>query len=447
MFGRIDTLDHRRRRLLGIVQGVVTNLGNKIIGMGVSFLSVPLTIHYLGPERYGVWVALGSLLAWLSLTDFGVGNGLNNVVTTSASQERPDLVRMHLSNGVFMLSALAAVAGLIAIIAWPFIDWAALLGVKNDQARAELGPAIAISLAIFLLKFPLSASGKVYLAYQEGRIGNYWGMVGNVLSLVSLLIVVRTEGGLVWLVIAVSGISLLLTLANNIWVFGFHRPELRPALRYVDFKMMRGAGTLSGKFFLIQIMALITFETDNLVISHYLGAAQVPSYSLTYSLLSYTALPQSLLFGYLWNAYTDAIARRDIAWVSRTFHLNLFLGMALSAVALVAVAFIARPFIGWWAGPEVVPSTALIEWVAAWFMINAFTAPIACLLAAAAHLRLQIIYSTLATVSNIILSINLVQTWGITGVIAASVISYTVFICGPLFFVSERLIVRLQHEM
>ena len=94
-----------------------------------------------------------------------------------------------------------------------------------------------------------------------------------------------------------------------------------------------------------------------------------------------------------------------------------------------------------------VPSTALIAWMAAWSLINAFTNPVACLLASAAHLRTQIIYSAFSTVANIVLSIILVQRWGVEGVIAATVISYSFFICVPCYLDAERLLGRLRHAV
>ncbi len=447
LFSAYHSDDHRRRRLVGLIQGIVTSVGNKSVGMLVSFLSVPLTIRYLGAEQYGAWVTIGSLLAWLALTDFGLGNGLTNAVTTAAGQDRPDLVRMQLSNGLFLLSAVASATALVLAIAWPFIDWSAVFGVKSATARAEIGPAVAVALAIFLLQFPLSIFGKVYLAYQEGRIGNYWGVTGNILSLLALVIVTQTHGGLVWLVVAVSGTSLIVNTASAMWLMYFHRPALRPGARHVHFASMKSLGTVSSKFFLIGIMALVTFQTDNIVVGHFLGSDHVPEYSLTYSLFSYTALPQTILFSYLWTAYSEAIARRDIAWVKRTFHLNLGLGLGFTAVAVLGLAFIAKPFIQWWAGTAVLPSTSLVGWMAAWSMINAFTNPIACLLAAASHLKYQIMYSAVSTVSNLLLSIYLVQHWGVEGVIAATVLSYTVFVCIPIFLDAELLLKRLSKSV
>ena len=444
LFTRIESGDHRRRRLLAMMQGVVTSLGNRIIGVLVTFLSVPLTIGYLGTERYGVWITLGSLLAWLQLSDFGLGMGLTNAVTTAAGQDRPDLVRTHITNGILLLSVISAVVGVVLATAWPFVDWNALFGVAGSAARAEVGPAVAAALAIFLLQFPLGIAGKVYMAYQEGRIGNYWGGAGNILSLLALLAVTRTEGGLVWLVVAVSGTSLLVNAASTAWLFLLHRPSLRPRLAAADVASMRSLSQASGQFFLIQIMALVTFSTDNFIVGHFLGASHVPEYNLTYNLFNYTALPQAIMFSYLWTAYNEAIARRDIAWVRRVFRLNLFLGLGFTAAAVVALGAIAKPFIAWWAGPDVVPSSALVLWMAAWSLVNAFTNPIACLLAAASHLRYQIMYSAASTVSNLALSIYLVQHWGVVGVIAATVMSYVVCVCAPVYIDARLLLTRLQ---
>ena len=444
LFGRITSADHRRRRLLGIIQGVVTSLGNRVIGVLVSFLSVPLTIGYLGAERYGAWVALGSLLAWLQLTDFGLGNGLTNAIATAAGRDRPDLVRMNVSNAFALLLGIGAVVALVAGFAWPHIDWSSLFGLTTTAARDEIGTAAALALGIFILQFPLAVTGRIYIAYQEGRIGNYWATAGNVLSLAALLAVTHTKGGLPALVAAVSGTWLAVNAVSTAWLFLHHRPSLRPSLRLVDFSQMRALGNVGGRFFLIQILALIVFQTDNLVIAHYLGAAHVPQYSLTYTLFGYASLPQSLLFSYLWAAYTEAIARHDIAWVQRTFYLNLWIGLGFTALGVAFLAAIAQPFIGWWAGEAATPTVPLVAWMTAWSMINAFTSPIACLLAAAAHLKRQIIYSAAGTALNIVLTLTLVQSWGVEGVIAATVVSYAVLICGPCYLDGVLLIRKLK---
>ncbi len=430
-FGRVEGSDHRRRRLVSIVQGVVSGLGSRMVAIGVNLLSVPLTVGYLGPERYGVWALIGSLLAWVRLADLGIGNGLTNSLAAAFGADRPDDARAHVSTALAVLTAIAAVLAVMLAVAWPWLDWNGLLGVHSDLARAEVGPAILAAFAAFLFGFPLSVIGPAYNASQNGKLFNYWAMAGNLAGLLALVAVTQTQGGLVWLVVATSGIGLLVQAMSGIWLFVRAVPAMAPRLRSIR---RASAGALLGvgvQFFLIQILALMVFEKDNLMVAHYLGAERVAPYSLTYSLFGLTSLIQTILFRYVWVAYSEAIARRDIDWVRRTFFMNFAFSLGSTAVAVVPLVFIARPFIKLWAGEAVVPPFDLVVWMAAWSMINAFCSPIACLQAAASHMKVQIAYSAVSAVVNVALSVYLVQRWGITGVIAATVISYALFICIP----------------
>jgi O-antigen/teichoic acid export membrane protein len=443
--GRIEESDHPGRRRRGIVQGFVTGLGSRGVGFLVSFLSVPLTIGYLGKERYGVWILLSSLLAWVRLADLGVGNGLRTAIANALGSGRPDLVRTLLSTAFALPCTIAALLGLVAALAWPWIDWVALFGVTTEDARAEVGPAIAASLGFFLLAFPLSITAVTYDALQEGKLQNYWGIAGNIASLVALVVVTRTHGGLVLLVIAISGTGLIVNVLSGVWLFGHYKPLLAPRPRAVQISSVRRLLQAGGTFFLIQIVALVIFQTDNFIVAKFTGSANVPSYSLTYTLFSYSYLPQTILFNYLWVAYADAIARHDIGWVARTLKRNLSFSLGFTLAAVVPLIFIARPFIRLWTRDAVVPPLDLVSWMAAWSLIYAFCSPIACLLAAADHMKAQLVYSAVAAAVNIVLSIMLIKSWGVTGVIAGTVISYLIVVCGPTSIDTYVLLRRLRN--
>ena len=315
------------------------------MGFLVSFLSVPLTIGYLGKERYGVWILLSSLLAWVRLADLGVSPGLRTAIASALGSGRPDLVRILLSTAFALLCTIAAVLGLVAAVAWPWIDWVALFGITTEEARAEVGPAIATSLGFFLLTFPLSITAVTYDALQEGKLQNYWGMAGNIASLVALIVVTHTHGGLVRLVMAMSGTSLIVNILSSVWLFARYKPLLAPRPQAVQMSSVRRLLNSGGTFFLIQIVALVIFQTGNFIVAKFTGSASVPSYSLTYTLFSYSYLPQTILFNYLWVAHADAIARGDIGWVAHTLKRNLSFSLGFTLAAVVPLILIARPFI------------------------------------------------------------------------------------------------------
>ena len=60
----------------------------KVLTLLMGFVSVPLTVDYLGAERYGVWLTISSLLLWVALTDFGLaGNALVNVLSEAVGHD------------------------------------------------------------------------------------------------------------------------------------------------------------------------------------------------------------------------------------------------------------------------------------------------------------------------------------------------------------------------
>jgi O-antigen/teichoic acid export membrane protein len=170
----------------------------------------------------------------------------------------------------------------------------------------------------------------------------------------------------------------------------------------------------------------------------------VPSYNLTYKLFGYCSLVQGLLFNYVWVAYSEAIARRDIDWVRKTFRMNMTFSLLSTSAMVIPLIFIAQPFIRLWAGEVAVPSMRLVYWMAGWTMINAYCSPMACLLAAAGHLKAQLCYAFVCVVANVALTLYLVKEWGAAGVIAGTVLAYLIFMCIPIAVDAGVLLRRLR---
>ena len=51
----------------------------------ISLLSIPLTLGYLGADRFGLWMTIASLQAIFAFADFGLGNGVLNTVAEVAA--------------------------------------------------------------------------------------------------------------------------------------------------------------------------------------------------------------------------------------------------------------------------------------------------------------------------------------------------------------------------
>ncbi len=122
-------------------------------------------------------------------------------------------------------------------------------------------------------------------------------------------------------------------------------------------------------FFVQQVAALVLLSTDNIIIARVLGAEQVTPYSVTWSLLGLTQVLTMGRLPYLWAAYGEALARGDDAWVVRMLGRSLVVGTAAAALLLVPLTLLGQPIIRLWAGPAAVPPSALLWWMAAWYLL------------------------------------------------------------------------------
>src|SRR5215469_17585816 len=106
---------YERYRRAGVTAS--TSYIAKALTILTGFVSVPLTIAYLGAERYGVWLTISSLLLWLALTDFGLaGNALVNVLSEAVGNDDRVSAQQYTASAFWALLAIALVFAAIFVM-------------------------------------------------------------------------------------------------------------------------------------------------------------------------------------------------------------------------------------------------------------------------------------------------------------------------------------------
>lgn len=438
--GRGQVANDNQRRYVRIVQGISSGLLSKGVNVIVGVISVPLTVRYLGGERYGVWITISTALAWITLADFGMSSSLTNALSEAYASERNDLAQSYFASAFWLLILVALVLGFVFFSCWRLVDWDRVFNVETAQAQAELAPAVAVAFVIFLLNFPFSSISKIYGAYQEVAIANAWTATGSVLGLLGLVVVTYLKGSLVALILAVSGAALLTSMISAIWVFWRSKPWLIPHPARITRDAIKKLSELGGMFFVLQLAWLALFQTDNLIIAHFLGARSVTPYSVTWRLFTYASIFQLLAGSSYWPAYSEAFSRGDRAWVRHSFRINFAVTIVSTLCLAIPMVLFGQWIIGKWAGAQAVPTFGLLCLMGVWSVINAAMSSQACILAGTGKIKGQTIYAILAAVVNLALSIVLVQRIGLTGVILGTVAAYAVCVFVPQWIEVERAI-------
>lgn len=412
-------------------QGAASSLISKGVVLAVSAISIPITVRYLGAEDFGVWVSISTTLSMLLVLDFGVANSLTNFVSEAYARDDRDHASTYTTTALGVVLVVALLLGCLAWWIWPLLHWDRLFHLASAAEAPRVGRAVAAALAIFLVGLPAGLAPKILGGYQELRTANLFTALGSLLNLLSIILVAHFHEGLVALVTASSAALVGANLLALLWIFFFHKPWLAPSLKHVNGVAARRMMQSGSEFFALQIAGLIAFNSDNLVVIHYLGPAEVAAYSVAWRLVGYAAIAQTLITPALWPAFSEAFSRGDLSWIRDTFRRTMILTMAIAVSASLLFALVGRWIIRIWATRAAVPTQGLLLLMCVWVLISTFMNNTATVLVAKGETRLLAGLGLAAAVLNLVLSIYWVQRIGAPGVVLGTIVSYLILLVGP----------------
>lgn len=421
-------LHHRTKRLVISAASAVVNKGIMLI---VNLVSVPIMVRYLGAELFGIWAILSTTLTLLLTFDLGVSSSLTNFISEAYAHDDKDFAGTYSTTAFGIMTGLSLLLGLLAWIIWPWLHWQQLFHLSSPAESSMVSRAAAGALGVLLLGMPASLGAKILGGYQELGISNAFAAAGGVLNLIGLLLLVWMHAGLAALTIASCGILVAINVVSVVWIWACHKPWLMPRFRHLTGDAARRLMGSGWKFFVLQIAALLSWGTDNFVITHYLGPAQVVPYNVTWRLAGYMMAAQALLTPSLWPAYSEAFVRGDIEWIRRTFRRTLLLTMSAAAVFAIVLALIGRQLIYLWASRVAVPSETLLLLMCLWILISTLMTSTVTILLAKGEVTLQVWCSITSALVNFALSIYLVQRMGAAGVILGTILAYLLILVVP----------------
>lgn len=418
--------DHERgaeRNRRAVLTGSASTLA-RVVQIGTSLITVPLTLKYLGNERFGLWMTISSVLAMAAFADFGVGNGVLNTVSKAFGKDDMEGVRKAVSSGFAVLNTIAVLLLLSFFSIYRFVNWANFFRVYSPQARAESGPALAVFAICFALNISMDVVQRVQLGLQQGYRYGLWQLCGSTAGFIGVLGGIWLHVSLPVLVIAIAGAPIFATALNATHFFGFVRPDLRPSRKLVSRDVISQIARLGGLFFVLQVVVAVSFSADNFIIARTLGAVNVPEYAIPQRMFGLIAMMSGMLIAPLWPAYGEAISRGHMKWVRHTLKTSLLLVLGATSAASFTMLLLSHRLIHWWVGSRIHPPFFLLLGLAIWTVIGCCGDALASFLNGASVIRFQVIVASIFGMVCVITKVVFVHRFGITGVPWATITAY-----------------------
>ncbi|MBD3630240.1 oligosaccharide flippase family protein [Cyclobacterium sp.] len=391
--------------------------------IAIGLILVPLTINYVNPTSYGIWLTLSSMVAWFGFFDIGFGHGLRNKLAESIAKEEFVLAKKYVSTTYAILSLI--IGGVLVLFMGinPFLNWASILNT-SEALGDELGVVALIVFSFFCMQFVLKLITTVLTANQEPAKASFFNFLGSLFSLLVIFILTKTtEGNLIYLGAALSFTPVLVLTCSSVWFYTQDYKRYAPSFRQVDFSLAKDLMSLGAKFFVIQIGALVLFSTNNVIITQLFGPEEVTPFNIAFKLFNIVTMGFGIVVTPMWSAFTDAYVREEFDWIKQTLakmRKFWFLAILGSIGILFASPFLYRIWVGDSVDVPFELSVAMCLYVivAIWQTMHVF------FLNGIGKIKLQLYLVTFTAIINIPLAILLGRWFGLVGITMTSTLIF-----------------------
>jgi len=416
---RFLTQGHERslRAKKNIIKSVFIKGGSVII----SLMLIPLTIDYVNPTQYGIWLTLSSIITWAALFDMGLGNGLKNKLAEVIALNDTSKAKSYVSSTYAILIIISALLFVAFCVINPYINWSKVLNVQAGTYNG-LNQLVLIIFGFFCCQFVVELITTVLFANHAPAKSGFMNMVAQLLTLAAILIATRSgQGSLTELVIIMAGVPLLVMFAGTILLFRGSYRSIAPGFAEINFGYAKELLSVGGAFFIIQIGALVLYETDNIVITQLFGPREVTTFNVAYKLFSVILMIFMLVITPFWSAFTEAYVKDDYAWIKTAIAKINKLWVVLSVMSVLML--ITSPWLyKIWLGKSIIVPFSLSVAMCLYMISLIWQATHVQLLNGTGKIKLQFYLVIFSAIVNIPLSIFLGRRIGVAGVTFSNVI-------------------------
>ena len=325
----------RGERSAIILKNTIISFGLKGISLLSNFLLVPLTIDYLNPTRYGIWLTISSIVGWMYLFDIGIGNGLRNKLAESLATGDIETSRKYVSTSYFIIAIVSIGLMIISAILIPLFNWSRILNSPETYAR-ELMVLTLLVFVFFWMQFTLRLVSMILIADLRTAQNDLIGVVSSLSSLILVyLATFYSEGSLILLGIILSSIPVCVLLIASFFLFKKRYRGIRPTYYAVDWHSSKDILGLGVKFFILQISATIVYQSANIILIQLFGPNSVTEFNIAYKYFSIPLMLYIILIMPLWSAFTDAYAKNDMVWMRTTINTYKLFTVVFSVFVLL----------------------------------------------------------------------------------------------------------------
>jgi O-antigen/teichoic acid export membrane protein len=398
-----------RRRLL---TGGISNFVARFTTAAVWFVLTPFVLAHVEPSGYALWVLMGAVASYGYLLDFGVGSAVVKYVAEHTARGERDPARTLITTARVLAVALAVLTALLALAVAHILPALLTAPAAQQQLAIRLVLLTGIDVAIAIAYIP-------HVSVLRGL--QRYDLANGVAIAASLVQGVATVGVLLagWGVLGMIAINIPTTIASGLAFSAMARrvaPDLMAGSHVMTWTAIRRITSFSTSGFAIDMAARLQTKTDEWVIALFMPVTAVTPYALARRLGEVTALAAVQCLKVVMPVASELDAGKDAEKLGHLYITGSRLALAFAAPVTAVLMVIGGPVLALWVGPQYGNEGALVAVLAAASLLATSQAPATQVLLGIARHRVVAISAVSSGIANVLLSILLLQWFGLLGV-------------------------------
>ena len=406
-------------------KNTVAMIGIRGVSMILTLISAPIMLHHVDRADYGVLLTLTSIVGWVGYMDVGLGNGLRNKLPEFLAKGDFHSAKKIVSSCYVSLAIYVALIIVIFLMVSPFVDWLGVLNSPTSDAGEIRGLTNVVFIA-FCIQFLFGLINSILFAYQMPAFQSLFTFVGQFIALIALVIQVYVFDVTSVLQIGAvnSMIPPLVLFLGSIGLFRTKLKEIAPSFKLFEFKSVGSILSLGLKFFVLQMITIVLFQANSIIIARVVSPEAVVEYNLAFKYVSLLTMIFTIVITPVWSATTDAYVRKDFAWINKTISLSR--KVCIASIFIGVLMVLASKFVyGIWLGKGTIDinysTTSLILLYISFEMLYKVYGTI---INGTGKVFAQIILTGVIAIIYIPLAILLGKLFGLSGVLIANAIVF-----------------------
>jgi len=331
---------------IGVFLSYVTIGLNSIIGL----IYTPIMLRYMGPSEYGLYSLGASIIAYLTILDFGFSNAVIRYTSKYKSEKKID--KLYGIYGMFIVMYL--IISVVAII----IGFAVILNINKIFGDAltyvEIKKLdIIIKLMIFNLVFTFTFGlfSSIVTAYEKFVYLKGVNLIRILLNPLIMTILLLMGYKSIAMVIVMTLLNVI-TLLLSCW-YCFFKLNIKINLSGVDNDLIKEIIVYSFWIFISMIVDKVYWSTGQFILGIYKGTESVAVYSVAMQLLNLYISFSMAISGVLLPKITEMISNNTSdKIISDLFIKTGRLQYIVMMYILSCFVIFGKIFISLWAGKE-----------------------------------------------------------------------------------------------